>query len=109
MIGSMDQVITLFDSVLTPDGFGGNSQQLVSKGQFFAKVNHLTGEEREHAGRNAQKQSVSFTMHNISSSNGVNTSVIEWSGFRYDIVDVEFSGNQNLYITYKCVRGELNA
>ena len=108
MIGKMDQSVVLYTAEYTPDGYGGNSVALMNSGVFYAEVEHLSGEEREHAMREQSKQSVSFKMHNFEGFPRTTTNVIEWLGVKYDVVDVDYSGSQNLFIIFKTVAGELN-
>ena len=106
MIGEMDQVVSVFTAEYTPDGIGGTEKTLVDLGQYWAKVTHLSGDEREHAQRNADKISVSFKMHNFEGFPASTTSQISWNGSMYDVVDREFDGNQRLYVVFKTVSGE---
>jgi head-tail adaptor len=108
MIGAMDQVVEPFAASFVDDGFGGREESLLSLGQMWAKVEFLSGEEREHAMRNADKQSVKFTMHNFDNSVIGTTSVIVWNGVKYDVVEPSFDGNQRLYVSFVAVAGELN-
>lgn len=106
MIGQMDQVVTVYTSSFTDDGVGGRETTLTNFGQYWAFVEHLSGDEREHAMRNADKVSVSFTMHNFAGMPVSTTSIIEFDGVSYDVVDREYVGTQRLYIKFKGVAGE---
>lgn len=106
MIGDMDQSVEIFTTTFTSDGMGGSDRTITSGGNYFAKVSHVAGEEREHAGRNADKISVSFTMHNFEGFPVSTTSFIDWAGQRFDVVDREYEGPQRLRVTFKTVAGE---
>lgn len=106
MIGKMDQVVEVFTTTYVPDGFGGRERTITSIGQYFAEVDHLSGEEREHAMRDADKVSVSFKMHNFEGFPVNTTSYLDWQGMRYDVVDRDFEGAQRLYVVFKTVEGE---
>ena len=110
MIGKMDQVVSVFTASFAGDDFGGRVETLTQlPGAFFAEVAHLSGDEREHAMRDADKTSVSFKMHNFDGFPASTTSVLVWGGVKYDVVDREYTGNQRLYVTFKAVSGDLNA
>lgn len=106
MIGRMNQVVTVYISSFTPDGMGGREKTITSIGEYWALVEHLGGEERENALRDADKMSVAFTMHNFEGFPVSTTSNIEFNGVKYDIVDREYVGTQQLYIKFKGVGGE---
>ena len=106
MIGKMDQVVEIFTTSFSPDGIGGSDRSIVSAGQYWAEVKHLSGDEREHALRDADKTSVSFKMHNFEGFPVDTTSYINWSGIRYDVVDKDFDGAQRLFVIFKTVAGE---
>ena len=65
MIGKMNQSVTVYTASFSSDGIGGREKTLNSIGEYWALVDFLSGDEREHAMRNADKTSVSFTMHNF--------------------------------------------
>ena len=106
MIGKMDQSVEIFTTAFTPDGLGGFTREISSGGQYFSEVEHLSGEEREHAMRDADKKSVSFKMHNFDGFPVNTTSYINWNGQRFDVVDKDFEGAQRLYVIFKAVEGE---
>jgi len=106
MIGQMDQVVTIFTASYASDGVGGREKTLNNHGDFWAEASHLSGDEREHAQRDADKISVSFKMHNFEGFPVSTTSQIKWNGVIHDVVDVGFEGNQRLYVTFKTVAGE---
>lgn len=106
MIGKMDQVVEIFLTAYTPDGMGGSERTITSGGQYFAEVDHLAGDEREHAMRDADKQSVAFKMHNFQGFPVNTTSYIDWDGVRHDVVDKGFEGAQRLFVIFKTVAGE---
>lgn len=106
MIGKMNQSVTVYTASFSSDGIGGREKTLNSIGEYWALVDFLSGDEREHAMRNADKTSVSFTMHNFSGFPVSTTSVIEFDGVNYDVVDREYVGAQQLYIKFKAVAGE---
>jgi len=106
MIGQMNQVVTVYTASFAADGMGGREKTTTSIGQYWARVDHLGGEEREHALRDADKMSVAFTMHNFEGFPVSTTSIIEFNGVKYDIVDREYVGTQQLYIKFKGVGGE---
>lgn len=106
MIGKMDQTVEIFTTTFTDDGMGGRERSIASGGQYFAEVDHLSGEEREHAMRDADKVSVSFKMHNFDGFPVNSTSYIDWNGMRYDVVDRAYEGAQRLFVVFKCVEGE---
>lgn len=106
MIGRMNQVVTVYISSFTPDGIGGREKTNTSIGEYWALIEHLGGEEREHALRDADKMSVAFTMHNFEGFPVSSTSSIGFNGVKYDIVDREYVGTQQLYIKFKGVGGE---
>ena len=107
MIGKMDQVVEPFTASFVDDGIGGREETLSTLGQVWSHVEFLSGEEREHAMRNSDKQSVKFTMHNVDGFPLSSTSVIDWNGHRYDVVEAAYEGSQNLYVSLKAVSGEL--
>ena len=102
----MDQVATIYTASFVTDEIGGRVKTLSSIGQFWCEVIFETGEEREHAMRDADKDVVSFRFHNYQGFPASTTSVIEWSGGRYDVTSVGFEGSQNLYVVIKGQRGE---
>lgn len=106
MIGRMNQLVTVYTSSFIPDGIGGREKTTASIGEYWALVEHLGGDEREHALRDADKMSVAFTMHNFEGFPVSTTSIIEFNGVKYDIVDREYVGTQQLYIKFKGVGGE---
>ena len=106
MIGQMDQVVEVFVTSYTSDGLGGRERSITSAGQYFANVATITGDEREHADREAYKQAAKFKMHNFSGFPVNTTSYIDWNGQRYDVTLDGYLGAQDLYITYSGVAGE---
>lgn len=106
MIGKMDQVVEIFTASYVTDDIGGRVEALTTGGQFWAQVIFLTGEEREHAMRDADKDTASFRFHNYEAFPASTTSVVQWNGLRFDVTELAYEGSQNLYVVLKGQRGE---
>jgi head-tail adaptor len=106
MIGKMDQVVEIFTASYVTDDIGGRAETLTTNGQFWSEVVFLTGEEREHAMRDADKDVVAFRFHNYEGFPASTTSVIQWNGNRFDVSEIAYEGSQNLYVVLKGQRGE---